>query len=748
MSRSKAQSPYLALTSSYAIALLVIAIMFVGANVLLGRAIEEQRKVPAAVEMTGRQSMLAQRIAWLADRYSDRGEQFARQQLQAAITDLAVTADTLRGASDAGMPAPVAKVYADQNITTRLRAFLAHARVIAATEITPGESNQEQVVAEHMSAIVAEAYGPLLTALTSVSTEYAKDSDAPIERLQTYQYITLAVILLTLVAEALFVFRPLVGKVSSYVEEVLDHSRRASVARRAAQHANAAKTAFLSNMSHELRTPMTGIMGICDLLTSSPQSPEQAKMTRMLRQSAQILLDLLNDILDLAKIEAGRMSLESIDFDLGALLADVRNLFDPGMSEKGIAFTVEGAGEGVGGHEAVFRGDPKHIRQILCNLVGNALKFTDSGSVKVSYRQKDVADGIILTFAVADTGVGISEEGLTRLFRKFEQEESSTSRRYGGTGLGLAICKQLSEAMGGDITVESKKGLGSTFTVQVLVTRGDPNAVTAAADAVPARAGDELSGLALNILLAEDNLTTQFIITRMLTLWGQTVTAVGDGRAAVHRAAQERFDIILMDMQMPVMDGDEATRKIRDGGASADAPIVALTADGITDHHRRYLDAGCDVVLTKPVVWAALAHQLRALTGHGGDAVMAAPGPARDIRPPVFNAEMLDGLREVLTPRDFEDLVRQFMTSVETLRARIGEEVAAGDHATARRTAHTLKGQCGQMGAEEVTRLAAWIEDESPDADSVKAMLPRLDESVRRAKAAILEAVPDLESLA
>ena len=539
-------------------------------------------------------------------------------------------------------------------------------------------------------------------------------------------------------------FRPLVGKVSNYVEEVLEHSRRASAARRAAQHANAAKTAFLSNMSHELRTPMTGIMGICDLLTSSHQPPEQAKMTRMLKQSAQILLDLLNDILDLAKIEAGRMSSESIDFDLGALLADVRNLFDPGMAEKGLTFSVEGAGES----GAVFRGDPKHIRQILCNLVGNALKFTDSGSVKLGTQRRTEGDGVILTFTVADTGIGISEEGVTRLFRKFEQEEDSTARRYGGTGLGLAISKQLSEAMGGGIDVKSTKGLGSTFTVHVRVQRGDPAAVTAAADAVPVRAGDELSGLALNILLAEDNLTTQFILTRMLTLWGQNVTAVGDGRAAVQRAAQERFDIILMDMQMPVMDGDEATRKIRAGaGASAESPIAALTADNITEHHRRYLDAGCDVVMTKPVVWSVLAQQIRALTGHGGDSPAPGPVQARDARPPVLNAEMLEGLRDVLAPQDFDDLVRQFLASLENYRKQLGADAAAGDHSAARRTAHTLKGQCGQMGAEEVAQLMAWIEDESPHIESVAAILPRLDDSMARARAAILEAMPDLESL-
>ncbi len=744
MSRSKAQSPYLALTSSYAVALSVIAVMFIGANILLDRAIDEQRKIPVAVELTGRQSMLCQRITWLADRYTDRGEPLARQQLQAAITEMAVIADGLRtGNIDADttfiMPPGVARVYAEQNINNRLRTFLTHARVISATEIVPGESAQERVINDNMAAMMAEAYGPLLTALNAVGAEYTRESDAQVERLQRAQRIALLVILFTLAAEGFFIFRPLVGKVSNYVDEVLEHSRRASAARRTAQQASAAKSAFLSSMSHELRTPMTGIMGICDLLTSSPQPPEQAKMTRMLRQSAQILLDLLNDILDLAKIEAGRMSLESIDFDLGVLLADVRNLFDPGMAEKGLAFTIEGASD----QGEVFRGDPKHIRQVLCNLVGNALKFTESGSVKVRYSRETVADGVImLKFTVTDTGIGISEEGLTRLFRKFEQEEASTSRRYGGTGLGLAICKQLSEAMGGGIEVKSSKGLGSTFTVHMRVAPGDPAAVTAAAVATPVQAGNELGGAVLSILVAEDNLTTQFIITRMLTLWSQAVVAVGDGKSAVHRAAQQKFDMILMDMQMPVMDGDEATRRIRvGGGASAGAPIIALTADGIVEHHQQYLDAGCDVVLTKPIVWTALAREIASLAGLGaGDAPAGAAGPPpRDTRPVALNLEMLDSLREALSPNDFDEIVERFLVSLGTYRTRLDAQIAAADLSEARRTAHTLKGLCGQLGADEVASIAAWIEEESTDLEGVQDALPRLDDSIVRARAALAD---------
>ena len=759
MTRAKdRQSPYRVLTSSYAIALSVAALLFVGAYFVLGSTIAEQREVAAAVDLTGKQRMLAQRIAWLADRYAERGDSLARPQLQAAAAEMSAISDRLRTGrlgpqATIEVPRAVEDIYSAQNLNERLRTFLTNARVIAFAEIAPGEGAMERPVHDAMTSIMLEADGPILNILDAVGAAYVTESDARIARLQKNQRITLLVIIFTLVAEAVFIFRPLVVQVTDYVDEVLEHSRRASLARRAAQQASAAKSTFLSSMSHELRTPMTGIMGICDLLTSSPQTPEQAKMSRMLRESAQILLDLLNDILDLAKVEAGRLTLESIDFDLAKLLAEVRNLFDPGMAEKEIAFSLEGAVEG----RDVFRGDQKHLRQILCNLVGNAMKFTEKGSVSVRFVRDTDKDGrVLLRFSVEDTGVGISEDGLSRLFRKFEQEDETTARRYGGTGLGLAISKQLAEAMGGGIEVKSTKGVGSTFSFYVRVEVGDPAAVKAAAVATPAQAGRELSGLNLKILLAEDNLTTQFIIARMLTIWGQTVASVADGGAAVTRAMDEKFDLILMDMQMPVMDGDEATRHIREGnGASAATPVLALTADGIVEHHQRYLDAGCRMVLTKPIVWGDLARAIRQLAA--GDAGIApilenaaavaavAPGPLPEAEPPsespapVLNAAIFGGLKDVLPPEDFAKILNQLLDALPQYRARIEEQLTAGDHQQAKRAAHKLRGVCAQIGADDVSQLAEWIEEQSADVAGIRDAMPRLDEKIARLRAAILE---------
>lgn len=739
-------SPYFALTSSYVASLALLALLFIGANILLSRASEDQRRLALAAHLTDRQFILTQRIATLAERYAERGDPAAREGLRAAIAEVDGTAANLRlGRLEPGTtispPPDILRIYSEQQISSHLRTFLTRAQALSAMEIAPGDSAVVEPLTKDLDAIVAEAEGPLRVALNAVSQRYMQLSAEGAERLETYQLIGLAVILLTLGAEALLIFRPLVSKVSTYVDEVLEHSRKASAARRAAQQASAAKTTFLSNMSHELRTPMTGIMGISDLLMSAPSSPEQAKMIRMLRQSAQILLDLLNDILDLAKIEAGRISMESIDFDLAALLTEVRNLFDPGMAEKGLAFSVHT--ELVSGD--VFRGDPKHIRQILCNLVGNALKFTSHGSVEVRCWHEEVSESdVLLKFSVTDTGAGISEEGLTRLFRKFEQEETSTARRYGGTGLGLAICKQLSEAMGGGIDVESRKGLGSTFTFYVRVEPGDTGAVGAAATAVPARAGEQLASFHLTILLAEDNQTTQFIISRMLSTWGQTVVVAADGKSAVQQALDRKFDIILMDMQMPIMDGDKAARHIRTGGGpNAQTPIIALTADGILEHHPQYLAAGCNIVLTKPVNWAVLAEEIRVRVGMDA-ASRPAPSPVLMQAPAsegagaILNPAMLDSLQEALSPEDFEEILHQFRAAIANQTALLARHIAADDLHQVTRVAHSLKGLCGQVGADSIAAIAARIEQAASMA-GVQDLMPRLDEGIEQVCAALDE---------
>ena len=513
-------------------------------------------------------------------------------------------------------------------------------------------------------------------------------------------------------------------------------------ARDRAESANDAKSQFLSSMSHELRTPMTGIMGMCDLLASGTQPPDQARMVNMLRRSARTLLDLLNDILDLAKIESGRLTIESIDFDLSALLLEVQSLFAQSVTEKNLNFVVDGAAES----GEVFRGDPKRLRQILCNLVGNAIKFTEAGTISVKHWQESGQAGRIkLHFSVTDTGIGISEEGLTRLFRKFEQEDAATARRYGGTGLGLAICKQLAEALGGSINVESAKGKGTTFTFSIDVEPGDPAGVMASTLKDGPQGSDQFSGAHWNILLAEDNPTSRFIFEKILTQWGHRIVGVSDGKQALERATAEHFDIILMDMQMPVMDGDEAVRNIRRGnGKCATTPIIALTADGIAEHHRQYRDAGCDDIVTKPVSWNKLARTMKALLNASPNgavehvAVSAAPPMSHS----VLNDEMVGILKAAVPAAEFGNLLWQSFASIENYLLKLGMNIEAVQLSEAKRTAHALKGLSSQIGADKIAEIAAWIEESSITIDDVKSARKGLGDAAHDLESALTQIAP------
>ncbi len=378
-----------------------------------------------------------------------------------------------------------------------------------------------------------------------------------------------------------------------------------SRARDAATSANRAKSAFLASMSHELRTPMTGIMGVRDLLLAGEQPPEDRQITRMLSQSAQTLLGLLNDILDLSKIEAGRLTLEEADFKLSTVLEDVASLFGLTASKKGIILKVDSSARAYD----ILRGYPKRLQQILSNLIGNAIKFTERGQITLQHREELLPSGmILLSCDVTDTGIGISDSAKGRLFKDFEQEDASTSRKFGGTGLGLSISKRLADSMGGSIGVESARGIGSRFYFSIPFAPGDENAVVARANANPLTAAESLRGLHLDILLAEDTPETQHVVTTMLSRWGHKVRAVDNGLEAVKTAGERKWDIILMDMQMPVMDGPQAVIAIRAGGGpSAKVPIIALTADAIRENHKEYLDAGSTIVATKQINWQTFA---------------------------------------------------------------------------------------------------------------------------------------------
>jgi signal transduction histidine kinase/FixJ family two-component response regulator len=378
-------------------------------------------------------------------------------------------------------------------------------------------------------------------------------------------------------------------------------SERALVqAKEEAEAATRAKSAFLATMSHEIRTPLNGVLGMAQAMAAGTLDAEQLQRLDVIRQSGESLLAILNDVLDLSKIEAGKLALEQAEFDVEETAQGALSAFAATAQAKGLALTLNVQPTARG----VYIGDSVRVRQILYNLISNGLKFTGKGGVEVTLSRR----GRRLRLRVADTGIGIATEKLTDLFQKFEQADASTTRRYGGTGLGLAICRDLAELMGGEIRAESAPGQGAIFTVDLPLER-----IADAPDRTSRAAGEQAPGVdegaTVRLLAAEDNGMNQLVLRTLLAHVGIEPTIVGNGREAVEAWASEPWDMILMDVQMPEMDGPTATGIIRARERAANiarTPIVALTANAMAHQVAEYTEAGMDGFVAKPIEAARL----------------------------------------------------------------------------------------------------------------------------------------------
>jgi signal transduction histidine kinase/ActR/RegA family two-component response regulator len=596
---------YSSTTRKYAFALSLIAVLSFSAYIVMHRNIKEQEHQASLINKSGRQRMLSQRMALLASNLSEQN-----------ITELGVKAELKRNldlfvlshaelsheAQNGQRDVPeIREAYFGEaeHLDRDVKAY--SALIEQLLESAPKDPARRKLLEQ----IQEEALHSILPKLDQVVSIQQRYSELQVGQLRQVETGILVFTILLLLVEVFFIFRPMATSISKLLQE-------AQEAQEAAVLAANQKSAFLATISHEIRTPLVGVSGLLEHLIQGEVNSERVQQLRTLRNLSENLVALVNDILDYSKIEAGKLNFEVTEFEITSAVGDIQKLFSNAAEGKRVLLRSKIDAD----VPPVLRFDPLRIRQVLTNFVSNALKFTPSGgSVSVRLKRADrlpLEGHFALRVEVSDTGIGLSQNTQARLFNRYAQADDSVSRKYGGTGLGLSICKQIVEQAGGRIGVISEEGKGSTFWFEL-------DLLVSEVCLLPVR---EAAPLAKNllagktVLLAEDDDINREMLTLQLKTLGATPMVTRDGQEALNLLRTNSFDLILMDCEMPVLDGYMATRKLREmekARGLAHSPVVALTSHSGEEARKKCLAAGMDSFICKPVKNAVLASELLAV---------------------------------------------------------------------------------------------------------------------------------------